>query len=507
MAQIKIYISKIILIVATLLLPFAAHAEDKPVFKFFLTMSPETLKPSEFYGTETSFLISNLFRGLYRVDKEKGLIPEGAEKCEWAGLKLYCKLNKSIKWSDGTVVKAQDYERAFRHLIDPESKSREIAHLLKLKNAKTILDGKLKPDALGVKATSDDVLVFEFTTKDPEFIARLSSTVLVPWKVLPDIKKATLVLTNGPYKLKIFDNKKSYLVKNEFYPFGNPERPDVEIFYVEESSTGQNLFDLGKIDLVHQLNPAFIPKYKEKDMFNVLFSRFDYLGFGPDLQKNLDLRKALAHSADYKELQKILFATGTPGCPSLTDRYIETRNCYDFNLKKAKEALKKVPKDILEKPIVFKFSRASGDYLSRIAEWYQHQWKKNLGLKVDIQMVEQGMYLQDLKVNTPQVFRKGVVLDRPTCLSALETFQKDNIDNFIKFSNDKFEKILVELGESEDPIKSKKLCSEGIKILMDEYRIIPQGVLHFTMLKSDRFDGIEFNEMNQLNLSNLRVKK
>lgn len=111
---------------------------------------------------------------------------------------------KNVKWSDGTVVKAEDYVRAFRHLIDPESKSREVAHLLKLKNAKTILEGKLKPDSLGIKAFNDDTLIFEFDIKDPEFIARLSSTVLVPWKVLPDIKKATEVLTNGPYKLKVF---------------------------------------------------------------------------------------------------------------------------------------------------------------------------------------------------------------------------------------------------------------------------------------------------------------
>ncbi|MES2768261.1 MAG: peptide ABC transporter substrate-binding protein [Bdellovibrionota bacterium] len=513
MAHIKTFsyknlIVKISLIVAVMLLTTTALKAEEPVFKFFLTMSPQTLNPAHFYGTETTYLVSNLFRGLYRVDSKKGIVPEGAEKCSWDGLKLKCILNKNVKWSDGVSVKAQDYERAFRHLINPESKSREVAHLLKLKNAKKILEGSLKPEALGVTAQDDFNLIFEFETKDPEFIARLTSTVLVPWRVLPDIKRATEknieILVNGPYKLKNFNNKKAYLVKNDFYPFGNPSRPDVEIYYVEESSTGQNLFDLGKIDLVHQLVTAFIPKYKDKDMFNVLFSRFDYIGFGPELEGNIHFRKALAMSVDYEELKKLIYASGMPGCPSLTDTYIDKRQCYTFDVKAAQNELKKVPKELLEKKLTIKFSRASGEELSRIIEWYQNQWKKNLGVNIQIEMIEQGMYLQDLKTNTPALFRKGVVLDRPTCLSALETFQKDNVDNFIKFSNENYEKILKKLEFSENEKEKKKLCSAGIKILMDEYRIIPQGVLHYTMLKSDRFQGIEFNELNQLNLCNLR---
>lgn len=517
MAQIKTFILKNFILknlsTVAVLLCFTTFAvspslkAEEPVFRLYLTMAAQSLNPSQFYGTETTYLISQLFRGLYRVDSKKGLIPEGAERCDWKGLKLNCTLNKNVKWSDGIPVKAQDYERAFRHLIDPESKSNEIAHLLKLKNAKEILAGKLKPETLGIKAIDDYHLEFDFDKKDPEFLARLSANVMVPWRVLPDIKKATEVLTNGPYKLKIFNNKKAYLVKNEYYPFGNPNRPDVEIFYVEESSTGQNLFDIGKIDLVHQLNTAFIPKYKKENMFNVLFSRFDYIGFGAELQKNIHFRKALAFSADYDELKKLLYASGRPGCPSLTDSYIEKRQCYPFDVKRAKTELKKVPKELLERRLTMKFSRASGDQLLRVMEWYQNQWKKNLGINIDIEMIEQGMYIQDLRMNPPDLFRKGIVLDRPTCLSALETFQKDNIDNFIHFNNVKYEKILNQLENTANIKEKKKLCSAGIKILMDEYRIIPQGVLHFTMLKSNRFDGIEFNELNQMNLSNLTPKK
>jgi len=511
MAHIKTFYKKLLpkinVIVAIMLLSIPALKAEEPVFKFFLTSAPQSLNPAQFYGTESSYLVSNLFRGLYRYDNEKGIVPEGAKACAWKAKIFNCTLNPDVKWSDGIPVKAQDYERAFRNLINPESKSREIAHLLKLKNAKKILTGEMKPELLGVKAKDDFTLIFEFETKDPEFIARLTSNVLIPWRELPNIDKASEALSNGPYKIKTLDNKKILLEKNTHYPFGNKDRPNVEVYYIEEDVTGQNLFDLGKINLIHQLNTAFIPKYKDsKGFFQVVFSRLDYIGFGPDLQKNIHFRKALALSVNYDEITEIMFAVGRFGCPGLTKNYINKEQCYPFDLKTAQKELKKVPKELLSKKLVFKYSRAGGDNISRMAEWYQNQWKKNLGLEISLESAEQGMYLQDLASKTPDLFRKGVVMDRPTCLSTLESFQKDNPDNFIKFKSVKFENILKKL-EVSSGNENKKLCEAGIKILMDEYRIIPQGLIHFTMLKDDKFEGFVFNELNQLDLSNLRIKK
>lgn len=509
MAQIKTFVFKMIVIVAILLQQLGALRADEPVFRFTLSVPPRSFDPAHFYGTEPSYFLMNLFRGLYRYDKTKGVTPEGAKNCKWLNpTKLKCELNPSVKWSDGVTVKAEDYVRAFVYLITPETKAREITHLMRLKNARKILKKESQPQSLGVKALSDFLLQFEFDEKDPEFISKLTSAIMIPWRTLPDIQKPKEVLTNGPYKIKEFSNRKVNLIRNDHYPFGNPQRPEVEIFYVEELSTGLNLFDLGKINFLPQLHTSLIPKYKDKKgFFNVVFSRFDYIGFGPELQKNIHLRKALALSANYDELKTILFATGRPGCPSLTLSYLNKPQCYPFDVKSAKEALNKVPKELLKKPFVFKFSSASGQQLMNTIEWYQNQWKKNLGIEVGIETVEQGMFLQDIQHNTPDIFRKGITLDRPTCLSALEVFSKDSPDNSIKFSNEKYERILQQLAETESPSQKKSLCDQGIKILMDEYRIIPQGIMHFTMMKDDKFDGFEINELNQLDLSNLRAVK
>ncbi len=507
MNHIKTLILKTYLIVAVLLVGFEAHSENA-TFKFYLPTLPHSFDPAQLYGAETSYLLRNLLRGLYRYDNKNGVIPEGAKKCEWKVLELHCELDPTVRWSDGQQVIADDYVRAFRHLVDPKSKSRENAHLLRLKYAKQILSGKIKPEKLGVKSTSKHKLVFEFQEKDPQFIERLTATALVPWRNLPDLKSASSLITNGPYKIKSLSNTKAYLVPNEHYQKGNPDRPDVEIFYVDESATAQNLFDTGKINLLHQVNTAFIPKLKDKEgFFQVTFSRFDYVGFGKQFKSDKNLRKALSLALNYDQLTKIMFAVGRFGCAGLTRNYISKDICYPYDLKEARRALAKVPKDLLEQKFVFKFSRAGGDNLARIAEWYQNQWKKNLGIDIHLESIEQGMYLQELSHDAPALFRKGTIMDRPTCLSVLESFQKDNPDNYIKYHNKKFEGILENLADSKSKKESIPLCENAIQILMEDYAIIPQGLIHFTMLKDDKFEGFEFNELNQLDLSNLRKIK
>ncbi len=482
---------------------------QEPVFRTFVSSGPTSFDPAHFYGTESSYIFHNVFRGLYKFDDEKGLIPEGASKCTQKNKKLECDLNPKMKWSDGSSVEAQDYVRAFRYLIDPNTKSTEISALLTLKNASSIIKGLKTPDKLGISATSKFKLIFEFETEDPEFLYKLTSPLLVPWKVKPQLDQPSTMITNGPYSVENFIKEQKIILKpNLYYPHGNPMRPKVEFLFLTEDSTGQNLFDAGKINLQHRIDVSLIPKLKtHPGFYQKIFSRFDYIGFGPGLKENKDLRIAITHALDYDELSKILHAAGRPGCVGLTKNFLNEDVCYSFDLKKAKKAFEKVPNDIKEKLYTLKFSRAGGDNVARIMEWYQHQLKKHLGLNIHLESMEQGMYLQDIGLNTPDLFRKGVNLDRPSCTSAIEVFQSESKDNYIRFKSPVFDKKLKELALTLKPNAKKKKCTEIVKNLMKEYVMIPQGLIHYTMISDNMFMGWKFNELNQLDLSSLVLRQ
>lgn len=148
-----------------------------------------------------------------------------------------------------------------------------------------------------------------------------------------------------------------------------------------------------------------------------------------------------------------------------------------------------------------------GEDIRRGVEWFQGQWRSDLKINLELQSREQKMFLAWLKAKPPALFRKGLSLNRPTCLAALETFSKDNAENFIGFKNERFEKILTRLSESHSEEEKKKLCSEGLAILIQEAWIIPLGEIKFTVLVDPKFRGWSLNELNQLDLRGLEVKQ
>lgn len=492
------------IIIIVLFISLYAHAE---VFKFHLSQEPETIDPANIRGSDVNYFYSILFKGLYRYDNKEGLIPEGAKSCTWkTKKKLICELNPKMSWNDGTQVKAKDYIRTLRYLIDPNSKAKEVYQLFNLKNAEKIYKGKRKPKSLGVSTSGNLKLIFEFEREDPEFLFKLLSPIFAPvrriHKSLP-----SQFLSNGPYYVSHWKKgKKISLKKNPHYPRGNIHRPDIDVLIVEDDSTALNLFETGYLDFMRRLPTIEIPRFKKhKGFIQVELARFDYIGFGSELKPYPNLRKALTFGVDYKAFKKLFHALDRPGCPSIPLYFMDKVPCYDFNLKKAKKFLSRVKPNVLKKRWKFYFSKLGGDDLKRVGEFYQGQWKQNLGLNIELVPYEQGLYLQKLKTHPPAIFRKGMNLDRPTCIAALEQFESNSIENYIKFINPKYDRLVQKLRTEQKD--KKKLCRKAIEVWMNSYTGIPQGRIHFTRIMNPKFKGWSFNIMNHFELADLRLIK
>jgi oligopeptide transport system substrate-binding protein len=496
---------------ALILTPHVSRSETPiKVFRFHVPMEPTSLDPANVQSADASYFLNNVMRGLYSYDNDAGLVEEGAKSCKFkTKLKLECELATDQVWSDGSVIVAEDYVRAFRRLVGSSSKNAAVELLKNLKNAKTVHDGKLPTDKLGISATNAHHLAFEFENPDPEFIYKLCSSVLVPVKadVFPSREKSPETITNGPYKVVSWTlGRRVRLESNPRYKKGSSTRPPVEILFLDDDDTAFNLYDQGELTFLRRLPTTMIPKMKKRvDFVQIPIARFDYLGFGPELEKQPALREALAYSLDFNELGRIYDALGTPGCPSLPRHLMDDEPCIKFDLVRAKAAYEKVPAEARTHRYQLGFSKLGGDDIKKGAEWEQAQWKKNLSLTVDLEQTEQGVYLARLKENTPAIFRKGIGLERPTCLAALETFAKGGSENFVRFESEPYEKIVTQLIASTSVKQKKKLCSQGVKLLLDSNRILPLGRIHFTLLARPEFKGWSLNEMNQLDLSRLHL--
>jgi oligopeptide transport system substrate-binding protein len=500
---------------ALFLMATVSHSETLSaggVFRLHIPIEPASLDPALVQTTDASYFLNNVMRGLYSYDNEKGLVLEGAKFCTFLNpLKMSCELATDREWSDGSKIVADDYVRAFRRLVATNGKNAAIELLKNLKNTQKVHGGKAAPDQLGIRSINAARIEFEFEKPDPEFLYKLCSSVLVPVKSesFPAREKSPEVVVNGPYRVVSWTKgRRVRLESNEHYKTqGDAKaRPPVEILFIEDDETGFNLYEQGELTFLRRLPSTLIPKMKARaDFHQIPVARFDYLGFGPELDQQPFLREALAYSLDFAELARIYDALGIPGCPSLPRHLMDNEPCIKFDLTRAKRALAQVRNEVKSKRFKLGFSKLGGDDIKKGAEWEQAQWKKNLGFTFDLESSEQGVYLAKLRENPPSVFRKGIGLERPTCLAALETFAEGGSENFIHFKDAKYETIVSEIVKEKSEAKKAKLCTQGIQILLDSHRILPLGRIHFTLLARPDFKGWSLNEMNQLDLSRLHL--
>lgn len=474
-------------------------------FSLHLFQEPLHLDPARLRGSSASYFFYNTLRGLYRFDAKRGLIPEGGN-CLWQNSKqLICSISQY--WSDGSIVTVDDYLRSFKHLFDPKTASPRADILASVKNVKKIIQGELKPSALSIKKVSSTKMIFTFERPDPEFLFKLSSTALLPIHKDHQFHKKNFneFITNGPYQIDSWIPGQEMLLKpNPLYKKGHPQRPLVRFYFIDDEMTAYRLYQSKKLSFLRRIPSKMIGKVKmNSDFFQIPMARFDYIGFGKELQKNQNLRKALIHSINYEKLKSLLHALGRPGCPSLPKSWIDAPPCYDYNTELAQKYFKQAGIQKNQSPYKIKVSQLGGNDIKQQAEFLQHQWKEAFSLNTEIQQVEQKIFLNELRHSPPDIFRKGVGLDRPTCLNALETFAQDSKQNFISWNNQEYTKIMNKMSQTNKPDLYKKLCRKAIKVLMDQAMIIPLGEMHFSILASPKFTGWTLNSMNQLDLSQL----
>lgn len=496
------------------LLLVAGHALARPsgedVFRFHVPNEPSTLDPARMPSTDANYLFHNLYRGLYRWTSGQKLVPEGATECvRTEPLKIICTLRSDAKWSNGQDIVADDYVRAFRHLVSPASRNLGVELLQNVVGVMESFSGRQAPEKIGVKALAKRRLEIRLLKPDPDFIYKLTSPLLVPIAStqFPERKNSSRQLFSGPYKIERWETgKKVRMIPNPYYKRGFATRPTVEVFFVDEDSTALTLYEEGRLSFLRRLPTAFVRKYKARpDFKQIPMARFDYVGFGPALKDQPQLRKALALSLKFDELRMIYDALGIPGCPSLPEEYMTEIPCHSLNEKEAKAAWDSLSPEAKTARYTLAFSKLGGDDIKKGAEWLQQQWRKRLNAKIDLEQTEQGVYLEKLRENAPPLFRKGVGLDRPTCLAALETFAPGGSENFIQLNLPEYNKVIEKLGVAKSASEMKALCTEGVRILVDGHWIIPLGRIHFRLLAKPKYQGWELNEMNQLDLAELRV--
>lgn len=461
------------------------HAETL-VFRFHVQNDPDSLDPSTSRSSISSYVLNALYVPLLTYQEGK-LGAGGAKECKKINSIHYrCEIRKDWHWSDGMPVVATQIVDGFKAMQD--EKSARLSHFSNIKN---------------VRAQSSSQLDFFLHKADSDFIYKLVDPALGPRR--KDVSLKFGAITYGAYTVsKRIPGRSLYLVPNPKFYTQNSRRPDIEVLIVDSDSTALRLFESKKLNFLRRLSTENIPDYKNSQKFmQRSLHRIDYIGFGPELLHLPDLRERLIHSLDpqFQKFIDIFGALGRPGCFGLEKSIVQKNPCFETKVVSPylNAEIKSLPK------LTLHYAQLGGDDIGRAMEFFQAGWKKNLNLEVELHPTEYSALTQKLKDSPPPLFRRGVQLESPTCLAALEIFESVNPENYLKINDKDLDSIILKLRSHNNP-NDKKLCVLGLSAILKTRRIIPLGAIHFTMLTDLNFTGFLINELNQLDVSRLSPK-
>ncbi|RME14655.1 MAG: hypothetical protein D6797_08330 [Bdellovibrio sp.] len=287
------------------------------------------------------------------------------------------------------------------------------------------------------------------------------------------------------------------LKPNPFYFPPLPSHIHIKVYFVQDPFTAYRLYETKELDFLPYLPAPFIREYRQKKSFYFHFVlRTDYIGFGKQLGK--ELRKRLSEALDVKEFQSLFQSPSLIGCWGLP-RYFLPKSICISSFHKTKKAFKSS-----YRPLDFYYSRVGGDDTLKLVQWMQHRWKKNLGITVNLHPVERGMMRWTLLNKKPDLFRKSVPLQVPTCLNAMEIFHSKNPNNYISLKNKDLDRLISKLENSQKTLQKQRLCTKIAKFLAKNYLIYPLGKFYFPILFNGSFSGIHLTPLNQLDLRRIK---
>jgi oligopeptide transport system substrate-binding protein len=394
----------------------AGAATDKTL-SYALSTEPPQLNSLKATDAESFFIIGHTMEGLLRYGKGGDLVPGVAEKWTINDKGASFTLRKNAKWSDGKPVTAHDFVTAWRGVVDPKTASEYAFIMYPLKNAEQINKGHAKVEDLGVVAKDDYTLQVTFEKPCGYFLGLTAFGVYMP--VRADFLKAQgerygadarNLLFNGPYKLaKWVHGASLQMVKNEnYWNAGAIDIQTIDIPYITPDNSARfNFFKDHKIDVLQQLGKDDLPKAQAERMSMKTFSdgTLFYMEFNHRAGKptaNVHLRRAIQEMFNQGQyVQTVVAIPGTKPGRGVIPSWVkgvkhEFRKEYPvpankMDLSAAKKELELARKELGGSipPLVW----LTGDTpaSSREAEYFQSEFKKNLGidLRIDKQIFKQ----------------------------------------------------------------------------------------------------------------------
>jgi len=452
-------------------------------------LEPVTLDPAISPDDHTACLVAHLFSGLVELDPEMYVVPDIARTWEVSdgGRRFVFHLRDDVRWSDGRPVTAQDFEYAWKRVLNPATGASTAPLLYDIRGAKAYHRGGGGPDGVGVQAVDATTLVVELERPIGYFLQLLThaSCYPVPRHVVeahgPAWMEAAHIVTNGPFRLASWKQGQSLTIeRNPGYHGqfkGNLQR--VVLLPIADWAIRLQMYEQDQLDVLgitffppaerEEVRQRHAGEYISKPRLETHYIAFDVRRPPFD---DVRVRRAFVMAADRERLANIHLmgyaAPGTGGLvpPGMPGHFSDIGLPYDPRQARRLLAAAGYP-DGQGFPtvngLVFRAAASRGAYL-------QAQWRENLGVRVVWEVKEWTAFVERLRHALPPLVSLGWIADYP------------DPDNFLRVSrarswpwwqNDAYDRLVEQAGKANDREERLRLYRQAERVLSEEAAVFP----------------------------------
>jgi ABC-type oligopeptide transport system substrate-binding subunit len=452
-------------------------------------LDPPTLDPALAAGTTSGACIRPLFSGLVDLSPRLNVVPEAARSWEVleGGRRYVFHLWDDVRWSDGTLVTAGDFEFAWKRVLDPATGSPLASLLYDIKGARAFHQAEVGQRDVEVRALNDLTLVVELEEPSGYFLSLLAHRAAfpVPRHVVEACgdawTEAGNIVTNGPFGLEAWERGESIrLVRNPRYQgrfTGNVERVELSLFASAEWPAVLAMYEADGLDILGLLDLPPLDRDRARRRYAgeyisapLLSTLYAALNVSRPPFDDVRVRRAFVLAVDREWLADAVWRgyyspatggfvpVGMPGHSAGIGLPFDPEQARSLLAEAGYPGGRGFP--ALDAVIA----------LHRIDEYLRAQWLENLGLDVSWRAMEVGEFINRLDREPPHLLLFAWGADYP------------DPDNFLRvcpargrarWSNTAYEGLVEEAWHITDQEKRLTMYQQADRILVEEAAIVP----------------------------------
>ncbi len=495
-------------------------AVESKTLRIAVTTEPPTLDWSLATDGVSFNVLTNIMEGLTQYNDRLEPVPAIAKRWEFSegGRVITFYLRDDVKWTDGQPVTAQQFEYSWKRLLNPATAAQYAYFLFDVENAVEYNAGTLKDaEQVGVKALSPTVL--EVRLRRPVIYFPSLTTFMVTFPQRRDVIERygdrwtdpEHIVTNGPFTLDQWHHEyKLVLRSNPDYYDASPALSRIIMYVVRNPTTELTLYETGELDMA-ELPPVAIPHYKTHSEYkNLPLLRGYYYGFNVTKPPFHDarVRRALSHAIDRSQIPVILKGGQLPTASWIPKGMFgyNAKIGPSFDPKKALTLLAEAGYTGGKKLPPFSIAYNTDPTHRLIAQFVQEQWKKHLGLTVELEDQEWKVYLKKLDIDPPPVFRLGWGADFPDPDNFMNLFISTSGNNRLQWKNERYDRLIAQGAAEQDSKTRQALYNEAQTLLTEtDSAIISLFVAAQNVLVKPYVHNLGLNAMEWLYLKRVRL--